>query len=342
MFPSRCIRALIGVVLAYGLRAQPSAARVQAQDVAFVDELHGWVSVSQPTPSILRTADGGQTWTRIPLTVKPGFYLLRFMDANTGLGIQAVSAEEVAIYRTVDAGQSWTKVNSVKEQYLSIDDLMFTAPNTVLIVGERPGGAGWVAELSDNGTKLNVRDDLPIDFTQQSNTIGIVNGRGGHLWIVGKELILHSADKGKHWENQAPNAVPPLDLGISGVAMPGGRAWIAVANYEIYRTEDYGKHWTRALTTSGQSEINFDSISFMNFNDGCAVGNSSFIYCTANGGRTWQRASVFRHFPQDSQLRPRSKVFLFKSLHGWASVNGTLYKTDDGGKSFHEAHSSFR
>jgi photosystem II stability/assembly factor-like uncharacterized protein len=340
MFQSKCIRVLIGAVLACGLGARSSATQVQAQDIAFVDELHGWVSVLEPTPSILRTFDGGRTWTRLPLTVRPGFYLIRFTDVNRGLGIEAVSAEELAIYRTLDAGQTWTKVSSVKEHYLSITDLMFTAPDTALIVGERSGGVGWVAQLSEKG--LHVRDDLPIDFTQQSNTLGIVNGRDGHIWIVGKELVLHSVDKGKTWENQAPNAVPPLDLGIAGFAIPGGHAWIAVANFNIYRTDDYGKHWIRALTTSGKGEVNFDSISFMNTNDGCAVGNSSFIYCTRDGGRTWHKTKVFKTFPRSSQLRPWSKVFLFESLRGWASVNGSLYKTDDGGKSFTEALSSFR
>lgn len=334
MVSPRWIGAVAVLVALCGLGAQRFTTEIQVGDVAFIDEFHGWVSVSQPTPSIFRTSDGGRTWIRMPLAVKAGLSRICFLNTTTGLGIQYVSDNESAIYRTVDGGRTWTKVSSIKEPYLSITDVKFIGADKALMVGERSLGRGWVAELSDEGRTLHVRDDLPVDFRTQSNTLGILDDGSTNLWIVGKELILHSSDNGKNWENQASNAVPGIDLGIGGVALPGGRAWIVAGNFDIYRTQDYGGHWVKALTTEDNGEINFDSISFFNVNDGCAVGNSSFIYCTNNGGATWSRSRVFKTFPNGSPFR--SKLQLFRSAHGWASVDGALYKTEDGGRSFAE------
>jgi photosystem II stability/assembly factor-like uncharacterized protein/sugar lactone lactonase YvrE len=323
----------LGVIIAVSMMANPFPAieppETQVADVIFMDELHGWLSVMRPTPAILRTADGGKTWARMPVPLKRGFYHICFYDVTTGLAIQSPSDEEISIYRTVDGGQTWTKVNTVKKRYLHVTGLKFIGADEALLVGEGSGGSGWVAQLSNRGRTLRVRDDLPVDFTDQSNTLGIFGDGAGHVWIVGKELILHSADNGKTWQNQYQNTVPRVDMGISGAALTGGRAWIAVANWNIYRTEDYGEHWVRALTTAG---INFDSISFSNANHGCAVGSSSLIYCTNDGGQTWSRARVFRTYLKGSPFF--SKLYLFGSPRGWASVGGVLYKTVDGGRSF--------
>jgi len=335
VFALRSVRIAALLVFAFWLVPQCLLAQIQVQDVTFTDEFHGWVLLTQPTSSLFRTSDGGRSWVRFPLTVNKGFYLIRFLDANTGLGIQPTSTDEVTVYRTTDGGQNWRNVTSIKERYLSVTDLRFIGPDEALMTGESEG-RGWVAELYGKGRTLHVRHDLPLDLETQS-TQGILDGGDGHLWIVGKQFILHSADNGGSWENQAPNAAPPIDLGLAGVALPGGRAWFAAGNFDIYRTEDYGKHWIRAHSTTNEGGTTFHGISFLSVSDGCAVGNSSFIYCTSDGGVTWHRTRVFKKFPRDSQLRPWSKLFLFNSGSGWASVNGSLYKTVDRGKSFNNA-----
>jgi photosystem II stability/assembly factor-like uncharacterized protein len=50
----------------------------------------------------------------------------------------------------------------------------------------------------------------------------------------------------------------------------------------IWRTTDGGYNWTRTLTTG-----NFTSISFFDYYDGTAVGDSGIIYRTTNNGVNW-------------------------------------------------------
>ena len=84
--------------------------------------------------------------------------------------------------------------------------------------------------------------------------------------------------------------------------------------------------------------VNFGSISFLNADRGCAVGNSSFIYCTSDGGETWSKAKAFPPYPSGSPYI--SQLLLFPSGIGWAAVDGKLYKTEDSAKSFREVLTS--
>jgi photosystem II stability/assembly factor-like uncharacterized protein/sugar lactone lactonase YvrE len=298
-------------------------------DMSFVDDSHGWLAVMEPSPAIFKTTDAGRSWKRITV---PGFYRISFFDRTTGIAIQGVSDSEFVVHRTTDGGEHWHNVATVKEKYLHAVAAGWAGAEDAFVIGEGSGGRGWVGQLG-SGKPLRVRTDLPADFTGQSNTLGIFGDGAGHMWIVGKQLVLHSADKGKTWENQYENTVPNIDMGMSGSAVRGGKAWFTAANWEIYRTEDYGKHWVRSLDAANEG-VNFNSVSFYNANNGCAVGNSAFAFCTRDGGLTWSRSKAFKTFLVGSP--DSSKIELFASGRGWAVVAGKLYRTEDAAQNFVE------
>lgn len=316
--------AIFAFLLWLGIQCRGQAGQIV--DMSFVDASHGWLALTESSPAIFRTSDGGETWTRITV---PGFSHISFFDTQKGLAIQGVSQDEFRIYKTTDAGDSWKKVATIKDGGVHAVSLSFNGgPNSAFILGERSGGVGWIGELG-RGKVLKERTDLPT----QLDTVGIFGDGTGHLWIVGKELVLHSADWGRTWENQYENTSPHIDLGESGDAVPGGRAWFAAANWDIYRTTDYGKHWERALESQNPI-VNFTSLSFTSALDGCAVGNSDLIFCTSDGGINWKNKKVFKDFLVGSPFQ--SKLKLFPSQRGWAIVAGNLYRTEDSGNNFQE------
>jgi len=303
------------------------AKTVEVIDVFFLDDMHGWVVTSGPNSEILRTTDGGVTWIHIPNKSSVG--RMKFVDAKTGMALGPANGEGWGVYRSDDAGDSWVMVNVIRQQSLGILDYGFASRDDVFIAGQLSAGMGWVGELVDGWRILRLRQDVPIQY----GTARVFGDGAGNLWIIGKLTIAHSHDAGKTWQDQASISNPRIDLGYAGTSVAGGYAWLTDPE-DIFRTTDYGKSWTR-IWKQRDPWTNFTGIAFMNQSDGCAVGDSSSIYCTHDGGTTWESAKVFDRIP--GGMPYTSSLFLFNSLRGWAVVNQELYKTLDGGRSFSKA-----
>ncbi len=191
-------------------------------------------------------------------------------------------------------------------------------------------------EVLEAASALKPRHDLPVDFCQQSNTLGLFTDGADNIWIVGKELVLYSEDRGTTWKNQFEATEPRIDLALSGSARPGGLAWMTVANFDIFVTKDYGQHWKRTLATD---DINLDAISFYSDTNGCAAGNADVIYCSTDGGHTWEPRKVFSAIrteenPYGANKGIRKFVFTAPGIAWALSWDGKLFKTEDDAHSF--------
>ncbi|MBD3163482.1 MAG: hypothetical protein GF346_13400 [Candidatus Eisenbacteria bacterium] len=100
----------------WSIRYLPTDARPSG--VSFVDDATGWVCTSDA--SVLRTQDGGFTWTEQHLEDEnPAWNLndIQFVDPSHGLTVGARLIEGRS-YRTQDGGSSWTEVYGAHESYL--------------------------------------------------------------------------------------------------------------------------------------------------------------------------------------------------------------------------------
>jgi hypothetical protein len=118
--------------------------RAMLNRVQFVDEQHGWAVGYDG--AVLKTADGGQSWTLNrfePAWGKPWYDLL-FADAQTGL----VAGANGRMLATQDGGESWTAVeNDVFETGFHHYDVALLNDGSLLIAGER----GFLARSTDDG-----------------------------------------------------------------------------------------------------------------------------------------------------------------------------------------------
>jgi len=147
-----------------------------------VDPWGGFYAVSFPTTdigylvgdqgAILRSGDGGVSWSLQDSGVTEHVYDVSFADANTGF---AIAGDRVlvgdttehryhqwsTILRTTDGGAVWTKLQTMDEVYL--DAVSVIDPDNATIVGAggmilrtTDGGATWVPQIS--GTTENLHD----------------------------------------------------------------------------------------------------------------------------------------------------------------------------------------
>jgi photosystem II stability/assembly factor-like uncharacterized protein len=210
------------------------------RDVYFVNEQTGWLvcdrsiyllrTKEEPRSYLLKTTDGGETWSRVEATGADVDVLLTrvaFVDAARGWAF----GEMGALYATTDGGASW------KRQTLPTNHLLlggaFLAAGQGWLVGAgntilyNPDGARWLA----GGSPVNVETRL--------NAVSFVEQRRG--WAVGERgLVLATVNGGRAWFKQESN----VDVDLLDVKFIDAKeGWAAGAGGTIIHTTDGGANW---------------------------------------------------------------------------------------------------
>jgi photosystem II stability/assembly factor-like uncharacterized protein len=304
--------------------------------------------------AVLKTVDGGETWSDISPMSHPPVRGLFFLDSSNGW--LATSADDRAqVYRTTDGGRSW-EINTLSEAYPD----GFGTPNfafldrlhgwvTVPLPTSAAFAVSRVYHTTDGGQSWNeeqqpVRLDGPIAFSTESTG-----------WAPGDaetSSVYQTTDGGKTWKqrslpvpggyeaDRASFATPVFFDGTRGVIeqLLTGQGGDAVA---VDVTADGGDTW---LTTSALPlPTGYESGAVPPFSAvdeaHWFVATSEGLVATEDGGTTWTPVSSDIGFGGVASLQfssPQSGSTLI-SLSSCAqfkadcSTATTLYSTDDGG-----------
>lgn len=247
----------------------------------FLDGNTGWVAGDPRT--ILKTTDGGATWSTQPLDdAFAGPLSVFFVDSQTGWVVGSVGT----ILKTTDGGVTWTRQSPFTAYALS--SVYFADAST-----------GWAV-----GTTLG---NIILKTTDGGHTWAIQSpGAGGYsmtcadantCWVVGRSNILRTMDGGATWTSQS---VANQDFyGVAFVNATTG--WVVGMGGAIYKTTDGGGNWVRQ--TSGSLD-HLLPVAFADAQNGWAVGTNGRILNTRDGGATWVHQSLgHRAQPQRAGLR---------------------------------------
>ncbi len=234
--------------------------------VFFTDEAVGYVggnaedipiSGGNLDAVLLKTTDGGDTWSKQYL---PGIrYIsdLYFTDANNGLGLfTPYEGDEVKpkrLFSTHDGGVNW-------EPMLS-PNLIVRSP----VVEIRPDGLGlWVENLgelqssylhsTDQGATWQARTLPSTDCARVNYAMGEPSfaNCGGNMYL--------SHDDGSNWEIMPDNIMVEAFLSYFTTALKGfaivpafdyvsggGETTAILSSFEVYQTTNGGKTWDKTL-----------------------------------------------------------------------------------------------
>jgi photosystem II stability/assembly factor-like uncharacterized protein len=251
---------------------QPSGVAASLRGVSVVDAGTAWASGSGGT--VLRTIDGGRTWTalKVPGAETVDFRDIEAFDARTAV-IMGI-AGPARMFRTEDGGATWAEVYRNAAAGMFLDAIGFSGPADGWAVGDPIGGRIFLLTTSDGGRTWA---EVPAERRPAA--------------AEGEGLF---AASGTCLEAGGPSEVRFATGGpVSRIfhTADGGRTW-AVADSPLLR---------------GQPSYGTYSIAFRDARTGIAVGgdyrnepaaesNAAF---TADGGKTWtvpaeQRPSGFR------------------------------------------------
>jgi photosystem II stability/assembly factor-like uncharacterized protein len=175
---------------------------------------------------LMATADGGQTWSRVPLPVRENLRAIHFVGESGWL-----AGWNGIILHSGDGGKTWERQPSGVLQ--GLDGIFFTD-------SEHGWAVGWVGTIlrTANGGKTWEKPKTPPNLWSL-NSVYFQDANNG--WAAGfNGQILRSRDGGATWEKQAS----PVQAWLRSVAADNsGRVWIA-AETEVLVSADGGASWT--------------------------------------------------------------------------------------------------
>ena len=220
-----------------------------------------------PAGVLLRSRDGGATWSRHLIEGVERLGASFFIDENKGW---ATATGSGMVYRTTDGGETWTshKVPAVVSTAVFFVDAMngWVAGQNGAIVRTGDGGTTWTK--LDSGTMDQLMD---VHFLDRDT--GWVCGENGRM--------MKTTDGGRTWKRQGTGTTNIL----ASVCFVNDRVgWASGTQGIIVKTTDGGETW--AKQNSGKKE-QLTGIYFINGNEGWAAGLGTTMVHTVDGGQTW-------------------------------------------------------
>lgn len=276
--------ALLGVT-ATASQAAPVALNEIRQNLfaaCFVTDDVGWV-VGE-LGRILRTEDGGTSWTRQDAGVKKPFLAASCVDPNTAW----IGGKGAILYRTTDGGTTWQLLTPNTTKH--IFDIKFVSPTRGVAVGDW----GLLMYSEDGGTTWTIVG-IPEDFvlSPAAEDIGLEPGDiilyavtfpdRTHGWAVGEfGTILSTADGGRTWHQQRA----PVDSTLFGAYFEDPRqGWAVGMDAVIIRTTDGGRTWRQIRSPMAQRSF-YDIAVVGRY--GWVAGDSGTLLKTRDQGHTWE------------------------------------------------------
>ncbi|MDP2886309.1 MAG: YCF48-related protein [Ignavibacteria bacterium] len=262
--------------------------------------------------TIVRTTNGGTTWTSASSGTTATLTALHIANATTGWAV----GYDRTILKTTDGGATWTSQFSTMGSR-NLYDVFFLDASTgwttgrddwpgyiALVYKTTNGGTGWSSTMT--GTSSNL---YSIWFT--SSTTGCAVGSSG--------VIRKTTDGGSSWSAKTSGTSNAL---YSVCFIDAQTGYATGLNGTIIKTTDGGESWSPLTggTTQGLYAIDFaGSLS------GWAVGAGGTILSTTDGGATWR-----------SQMSGTSETLygtdFMDTQKGWAVGSaGKILKTTSGG-----------
>lgn len=292
-----------------------------------------WVALSHPDGSknewimtVLKTTNGGATWTGS--TVRSVFNngddlfapSLDFINANDGWlmvhpdhGMNSNPGELMATY---DGGASWREVTQTGSGLPFGGDIGFLTNSTGWLVGAGTSTTNNKMYMTTDGGKSWTKQDLPfagatsgtlsVDAPPSffSSTTGIVTAThvpNSHLSVDFAKDVFETSDAGRTWRSVASvktgSAVSFIDShhGWLWTRQPRDTGSTAPVQGSLLATSDGGQTWTplhlgSALSAHLQAGEGVISIDFVSASDGWMLVQSALgaqLLRTTDGGHSW-------------------------------------------------------
>ena len=290
--------------------------------VSFIDEDNGWL-VGQGG-NIIRTSDGGNSWTQLPGKTMDDLFDVAFFDTDTGWTV----GKNGSILYTHNGGQSWrndlyhyTYETIYSVEYLSSHKLFATGNNATLIFS-LDGGQTWNSSSVENNVDIF---DISI-----YDTTAVAVGDSGCIFIgtdfskIIERLATDTLTDTTWCPDTTVTVIDTIDPPETTFVIDTIPCGIDITFDTLFHALD--TVWSEWNTTTSGTSLPLNSVTMVNSTTGWAVGNNGIILNTTDRGVTW---TVQADGEFDDDLL---KVRFDDASNGWITgTNGIILSTSNGG-----------
>ncbi|MDP4220807.1 MAG: YCF48-related protein, partial [Bacteroidota bacterium] len=228
--------------------------------------------------TILRTPDGGKTWTLVPSGFVGKLKGVCFTDPSTAIAV----GEGGWILKSIDGGMNWNRRPSGTTKNLNA--VSFCSAGTGVIVGD----SGMILRSYSSGEFWGQMFTTPVTRTEYFRGVSFPDSL--HAYICGEATVYNSTDGGFTWEATKGGSESPGESISFADSIHGG----------FVHTDRFGVGYVQVTSNGG---VSFDSIyppystkggdhslSGIFFTDrqhATVVGVLGYIAHSTNGGKTW-------------------------------------------------------
>lgn len=232
--------------------------------VDFVDENNGMACGTNGV--IIRTADGGNTWTQTTAGIGSGFNSMAYSSTNKAVAI----GNQGGIRYTTNGGGTWTTAASGTN--VSLWSISFADAN----IGYIGGSSGVFLKTTNGGTSwTTVSTNLSGSFYRMFFTTPTVG------YVGASNIINKTIDGGLTWVSQTL----PMSNILSIYFANENDGWLGTGSGEIAITHDAGQTWT--VLYSGYSN-SINSVYALDVNTLYATGAQGLLMKSIDAGQSWK------------------------------------------------------
>ncbi|MCX6234316.1 MAG: YCF48-related protein [Bacteroidetes bacterium] len=266
---------------------------IDVEDVWALDENNVWAVCSENV--ILKTTDGGQTWTRVQAQDIPGnpeLMCISIVDKNNIW----ISGANGVVYNSTDGGYTWVLYDTSFFHKGLMQGICAVNSQMVYVAGginAKKDMIGFIAFTLDGGTTW---DSIVLaDNYNKHEWIDVTSSGADHIVVYGcKSHYAFTTDGGATWKNDSLITGGVGGADINHLKMLDEQTWWGAFDLDgIYITKDGGTSW---IQQQSAGPGNMFLVGIDNYDDQLAliVGQSAGwppegkIIKTSNGGNLWE------------------------------------------------------
>lgn len=250
--------------------------------VQFLDANNGFVCGD--SGAVLKTANGGSSWTAINIPTTFPVRQISFVNSTTGyaaVGDPSNYTSSGGIFSTTNGGVTWTSLSWMASPFANLSVQFFNSTTGYVGSTHYTSGTGTDCYFTSNSGASWTPNPSSIDWNWIYDMSWQNVNQG---WMVGNNQtngsIFYTNNAGGSWstQNSTSTFYYGIDFPNSNVGFVSGAGGIILAS------TNGGTSWANQISGTTQQ---LNGISFGNVATGWAAGNAGTIVMTMNGGTNW-------------------------------------------------------